>query len=103
MKYCRLRWDASCRHSAGAVPDQSGQDSSLAGDGGTRLPPDGLFTSSVASPSGFAEARAAADRAEAVTRSRAALTVAGHSRDSLDCHELLRMLGLAEPEHARRR
>ncbi|QFZ23015.1 hypothetical protein [Saccharothrix syringae] len=44
---------------------------------------------------GFTEARAVADRAEAVQRRQAARTVADHSLDVGDCRELLSMLGLS--------
>ncbi|MFI9815940.1 hypothetical protein [Saccharothrix variisporea] len=50
------------------------------------------------SDGGFAAARAAADEVEAVQRTRAALTVAGHSLDPRDCVELLSMLGLPDPD-----
>ncbi|MEU4742589.1 hypothetical protein AB0G02_19295 [Actinosynnema sp. NPDC023658] len=46
---------------------------------------------------GFADARAAADRAEIVQRHLAARTVADNSVDAADCHELLLMLGLPNP------
>jgi hypothetical protein len=46
---------------------------------------------------GFADARAAADRAETVQRSQAARTVADNSVDANDCRELLLMLGLPDP------
>ncbi|ONI80319.1 hypothetical protein ALI22I_44000 [Saccharothrix sp. ALI-22-I] len=46
---------------------------------------------------GFADARAAADRAENVQRSQAARTVADNSVDANDCRELLLMLGLPDP------
>ncbi|NUT91859.1 MAG: hypothetical protein HOY78_07485 [Saccharothrix sp.] len=46
----------------------------------------------------FAAARAAEDEAQAVQRTRAALTVAGHSLDPGDCVELLSMLGLPDPD-----
>ncbi|XVV07328.1 hypothetical protein ACQPW3_18880 [Actinosynnema sp. CA-248983] len=46
----------------------------------------------------FAASRTAADEAEAAQRTRAALTVAGHSLDPGDCVELLSMLGLPDPE-----
>jgi hypothetical protein len=46
---------------------------------------------------GFADARAAADRAETVQRNQAARTVADNSVDANDCRELLLMLGLPDP------
>jgi hypothetical protein len=46
----------------------------------------------------FAAARVAEDEAQAVQRTRAALTVAGHSLDPGDCVELLSMLGLPDPD-----
>ncbi|MFD1146698.1 hypothetical protein [Saccharothrix hoggarensis] len=46
---------------------------------------------------GFADARAAADRAELVQRNLAARTVADNSVDAIDCAELLSMLGLPDP------
>ncbi|MCC8247809.1 hypothetical protein [Saccharothrix luteola] len=45
---------------------------------------------------GFADARAAADRAETVQRHQAARTVADNSVDANDCRELLLMLGLPD-------
>ena len=47
---------------------------------------------------GFADARAAADRAETVQRTQAARTVLGNAIDATDCRELLNMLGLPDPE-----
>jgi hypothetical protein len=46
-------------------------------------------------PSGFGDARASAERAEAAQRVQAARLVAGRSLDVEDCRELLSMLGLA--------
>ncbi|NUT98401.1 MAG: cold-shock protein [Saccharothrix sp.] len=46
----------------------------------------------------FAAARAAEDETQAAQRTRAALTVAGHSLDPGDCVELLSMLGLPDPD-----
>ncbi|WP_189253366.1 hypothetical protein [Lentzea flava] len=43
---------------------------------------------------GFAEARIAAEQAEAVQQRAAARRVAEHSHDAGDCRELLLMLGL---------
>jgi hypothetical protein len=43
----------------------------------------------------FAEARFAAERAEAVQQRAAARRVAEHSHDIVDCRELLLMLGLS--------
>lgn len=77
------------------------------------MPPDHLYApapppSSLSAPGrphrsrvtsgSFAAARTAADEAEATQRTRAALTVAGHSLDPGDCVELLSMLGLPDPE-----
>jgi hypothetical protein len=45
-------------------------------------------------PSGFAEARAAAERVEAAQKFHAARTVASNSVDSTECREFLDMLGL---------
>ncbi|OKI15386.1 hypothetical protein A6A25_13780 [Saccharothrix sp. CB00851] len=47
---------------------------------------------------GFADARAAADRAETIQRHQAARTVLDNSVDANDCAELLSMLGLAAPQ-----
>ncbi|WP_367138478.1 hypothetical protein [Saccharothrix sp. HUAS TT1] len=47
---------------------------------------------------GFADARAAADRAETIQRSMAARTVVDNSVDANDCRELLLMLGLPDPD-----
>ncbi|SDF40568.1 hypothetical protein SAMN05216553_101475 [Lentzea fradiae] len=44
---------------------------------------------------GFAEARVAAEQAEAVQQRQAARRVAEHSRDAGDCLDLLSMLGLS--------
>ncbi|PSL56120.1 hypothetical protein B0I31_104411 [Saccharothrix carnea] len=46
---------------------------------------------------GFADARAAADRAETIQRNQAARTVLDNSVDANDCAELLSMLGLPDP------
>ncbi|MFI9009079.1 hypothetical protein ACIGNX_17820 [Actinosynnema sp. NPDC053489] len=51
---------------------------------------------------GFADARAAANRVEAVRRDQAARTVAGNAVDADDCRELLSMLGLAPAGEAGR-
>jgi hypothetical protein len=45
----------------------------------------------------FAEARVAAEQAEAVQQRAAARRVAEHSHDVGDCRELLLMLGLTNP------
>ncbi|MCP2272539.1 hypothetical protein [Actinokineospora diospyrosa] len=47
---------------------------------------------------GFADGRAAAEKAEAVQRVRAARTVAEHSLNAEDRGVLLSMLGIAGPE-----
>ncbi|WP_285612823.1 hypothetical protein [Actinokineospora globicatena] len=84
------------------------------GDGSTGLPPDYQLASShqplstpaaprsskVKAAIGFADGRAAAEKAEAVQRKRAARTVAVHSLDAEDRGVLLSMLGIAGQEPA---
>ncbi|WP_143073370.1 hypothetical protein [Actinokineospora terrae] len=81
------------------------------GDGSTGLPPDYQLATShhaLTSPAersskaaiGFADGRAAAEKAEAVQRVRAARTVAVHSLDAEDRGVLLSMLGIAGQESA---